>query len=65
MFLASRFILGLGIPFAIGGASMLIAELVYPSHRGVLLGFFNEAWYSGAIIAAGELVICCTLKENR
>jgi len=64
MFLASRFILGLGIPFAIGGASMLIAELVYPSHRSVILGSFNEMWYSGAIIAAGKLVVCCTLVQN-
>ena len=41
-FMAARFILGFGIPFAIGGASMLIAELVYPKHTSVINGLFNE-----------------------
>ncbi|KAH8887188.1 hexose transporter [Thozetella sp. PMI_491] len=53
MFLVSRLILGMGIPFCISGASQLIAELAYPRESGVLNGLFNESWYVGAIIAAG------------
>jgi hypothetical protein len=53
MFLVSRFILGAGIPFAINGASQLIAELAYPRERAVITGLFNESWYVGSIMAAG------------
>ncbi|KAK3112401.1 hypothetical protein LTR53_011372 [Teratosphaeriaceae sp. CCFEE 6253] len=53
MFLVARIVLGLGIPFCIGGASQLIAELTFPRHSAVLNGLFNESWYVGAIIAAG------------
>ncbi len=53
MFLVSRFILGSGIPFAINGASQLIAELAYPRERAVITGLFNESWYVGSILAAG------------
>ncbi len=53
MFLVSRFILGSGIPFAINGASQLIAELAYPKERAVITGLFNESWYVGSILAAG------------
>jgi len=53
MFLVSRFILGAGIPFAINGASQLIAELAYPKERAVITGLFNESWYLGSILAAG------------
>ncbi|KAK4554311.1 hypothetical protein LTR86_008519 [Recurvomyces mirabilis] len=53
MFLVARILLGVGIPFCIGGASQLIAELTYPRHSAVLNGLFNESWYVGAIIAAG------------
>jgi hypothetical protein len=53
MFLASRFILGMGIPFAISGASQLIAELAHPKERPVITGLFNESWYVGSIMAAG------------
>jgi MFS family permease len=52
MFLASRLVLGMGIPFAINGASQLIAELAYPKERAVITGLFNESWYVGGIIAA-------------
>ncbi|KFY34846.1 hypothetical protein V494_06425 [Pseudogymnoascus sp. VKM F-4513 (FW-928)] len=53
MFLVSRFILGAGIPFAINGASQLIAELAHPRERSVITGLFNESWYVGSIMAAG------------
>jgi hypothetical protein len=42
MFLISRLLLGMGIPFCISGASQLIAELAYPREAGVLNGLFNE-----------------------
>ena len=53
MLIASRLIMGLGIPYAISGASQLIAELSYPHERAVITGLFNESWYVGAILAAG------------
>jgi MFS family permease len=53
MFLVARLLLGMGIPFAISGASQLIAELAYPRERSVITGLFNESWYVGSIIAAG------------
>ena len=36
MFLASRWLLGFGIPFAIVNASALIGELSYPKERAVM-----------------------------
>lgn len=53
MLIASRFIMGMGIPYAISGASQLIAELSYPRERAIVIGLFNESWYVGAILAAG------------
>ncbi|KAH8422598.1 uncharacterized protein LDX57_000351 [Aspergillus melleus] len=53
MFLASRPILGTSIPFAVSGASQLLAELTYPRERAVITGLFNTSWFIGAIMAAG------------
>lgn len=53
MLIASRFIMGMGIPYAISGASQLITELSYPRERAVIIGLFNESWYVGAVLAAG------------
>lgn len=53
MFIASRLVLGLGIPFSIGGASQLIAELTYPKERPIITGLFNISYYAGAVLAAG------------
>lgn len=64
MFLASRILLGVGIPFAINGASQLIAELTYPRERGVITGLFNESWYIGAIIAAGVTLATFKLTSD-
>ena len=64
MFLVSRIFLGVGIPFAINGASQLIAELTYPRERGVITGLFNESWYAGAIIAAGVTLGTFSMKSN-
>jgi MFS family permease len=64
MFVVSRILLGLGIPFAINGASQLIAELTHPRERGVITGLFNESWYAGAIIAAGVTLGTFSMKSN-
>ncbi|CCX14373.1 Similar to Lactose permease; acc. no. P07921 [Pyronema omphalodes CBS 100304] len=53
MFLAARFMLGMGIPFALSGGSQLIGELAYQKERPSLTSAFNVSWYIGGIIAAG------------
>lgn len=53
MFIASRWVLGFGIPFAIVNASALLGELGYPRERAILTSLFNASWYVGAIAAAG------------
>lgn len=53
MFIMSRFILGLGIPFAIIAASSLIGELSHPKERAILGSLFNSCWFIGSIVAAG------------
>lgn len=53
MFLASRWVLGFGIPFAIVNASALLGELGYPKERARLTSLFNASWFIGAIAAAG------------
>ncbi|KAK1775964.1 general substrate transporter [Copromyces sp. CBS 386.78] len=53
MFLASRWVLGFGIPFAIVNASSLIGELSYANERPIMTSLFNAAWFVGAIVAAG------------
>ncbi|KAF7519652.1 hypothetical protein G7054_g13013 [Neopestalotiopsis clavispora] len=53
MFLASRWVLGFGIPFAIVNASSLIGELSYERERPVMTSLFNASWFVGAIVAAG------------
>ncbi len=53
MFLASRWVLGFGIPFAIVNASALLGELAYANERPVMTSLFNASWFVGAIVAAG------------
>jgi MFS family permease len=53
MFIASRWVLGFGIPFAIVNASSLLGELGYPRERAILTSLFNASWFVGAIAAAG------------
>ncbi|KAH8811349.1 MFS transporter [Xylogone sp. PMI_703] len=64
MFLVSRLLLGYGIPYAISGASQLIAELSYPKERAVITGLFNESWYVGSIIAAGVTLGTFSMKST-
>ncbi|RYO86159.1 hypothetical protein DL766_001961 [Monosporascus sp. MC13-8B] len=53
MFLASRWVLGFGIPFAIVNASALIGELAFAKERAIMTSLFNASWFVGAIVAAG------------
>ncbi|KAI1370695.1 MFS general substrate transporter [Hypoxylon crocopeplum] len=53
MFLASRWVLGFGIPFAIVNASSLIGELAYEKERPTMTSLFSSSWHVGAIVAAG------------
>jgi MFS family permease len=53
MLIASRAIMGVGMPIALSGAAQLLAELCYPKERPALTGFFQTSWYVGSIIAAG------------
>ncbi|PLB44157.1 MFS transporter [Aspergillus steynii IBT 23096] len=64
MFLASRLILGTGIPFAVSGASQLLAELTYPRERAVITGLFNTSWFIGAIMAAGVTLGTHTMPND-
>ncbi|KAJ8115126.1 hypothetical protein OPT61_g3153 [Boeremia exigua] len=64
MFLASRLILGTGIPFAVSGASQLMAELAHPRERPVLSGLFNVSWFVGAILAAGITLGTYNIPNN-
>ncbi|KAJ1300931.1 hypothetical protein OPQ81_003357 [Rhizoctonia solani] len=64
MFVMSRWILGLGIPFAIVAASTLIGELSYPKERAVMTSLFNASWFVGAIIAAGVTLGTFNIKSN-
>lgn len=64
MFVMSRWILGLGIPFAIVAASTLIGELSYPKERAVMTSLFNASYFVGAIVAAGVTLGTFDIKSN-
>ncbi|KAI0850836.1 MFS general substrate transporter [Daldinia vernicosa] len=53
MFLASRWVLGFGIPLAIVNASALVGELAYEKERPTMTSLFTSSWHVGAIVAAG------------
>ncbi|KAJ5109088.1 hypothetical protein N7456_005763 [Penicillium angulare] len=52
MFLAGRFLVGLGSNVSQASAPLLITELAHPQHRGKLTTMYNTLWYVGAIVAA-------------
>ncbi|KAJ3512038.1 hypothetical protein NLJ89_g3756 [Agrocybe chaxingu] len=64
MFVVSRFILGLGIPFAIVAASSLIGELGHPKERAILGSLFNSCYFIGAIVAAGVTLGTFKMPSN-
>ncbi|KAJ3510111.1 hypothetical protein NMY22_g16072 [Coprinellus aureogranulatus] len=62
MFLMARFVLGIGIPFAIVAASSLLGELSHPKERAIMGSLFNSCYFIGSIVAAG--VTLGTFKMN-
>ncbi|KAH0846416.1 hypothetical protein AYO21_07147 [Fonsecaea monophora] len=52
MFIASRFIIGLGIVYTQSCSPMLITELSHPQYRARLTTIYNTLWYLGSIIAS-------------
>jgi len=64
MFVAGRWMLGFGIPFAIVAASALIGELGYPKERAVLTSLFNASWFIGSIVAAAVTYGSFTLDSD-
>ncbi|KAJ7174872.1 general substrate transporter [Mycena filopes] len=64
MFVISRLILGLGIPFAIVAASSLIGELSHPKERARLGSLFNACYFIGSIVAAGVTLGTFSMRSN-
>ncbi|KAJ7694414.1 hexose transporter [Mycena rosella] len=64
MFVISRLILGLGIPFAIVAASSLIGELSHPKERARLGSLFNACYFIGSIVAAGVTLGTFSMSSN-
>ena len=52
MFIAARFIIGLGIVYTQSCSPMLITELSHPQYRARLTTIYNTLWYLGSIIAS-------------
>lgn len=52
MFLAGRFIMGMGSNISNATCPLLITEVSHPRHRGRVTTIYNTVWYLGAIIAA-------------
>jgi MFS family permease len=64
MFIISRLILGLGIPFAIVAASSLIGELSHPKERARLGSLFNSSYGVGSILTAGVTMGTFNMSSN-
>ena len=58
MFLASRAVIGLGLYFSSVNAPLLVCELAYPTHRPIMVGFYNNLWVFGSLLAAWITYIC-------
>ncbi|CAI6335597.1 unnamed protein product [Periconia digitata] len=52
MFLAGRFIMGMGSNISNATCPLLITEISHPRHRGKATTIYNTLWYLGAILAA-------------
>jgi len=64
MFIITRFILGLGIVFAIVAASSLIGELSHPKERAIMGSLFNSCYSIGSITAAGVTLGTFAIPNN-
>jgi MFS family permease len=52
MFLAGRWLMGMGSNISNATCPLLITEVAHPRHRGRVTTIYNTLWYLGAIIAA-------------
>ncbi|KAK5094637.1 hypothetical protein LTS08_008493 [Lithohypha guttulata] len=51
-FIIARFLLGCASGFFSNAVPLLINEIAYPTHRGIVSATFNCGWYIGSILAA-------------
>ena len=51
-FVASRFLIGVGIEFCAIPSPVLISELAYPTHRAKLTSLYNTFFFVGAILSS-------------
>ncbi|KIM53689.1 hypothetical protein SCLCIDRAFT_31674 [Scleroderma citrinum Foug A] len=52
MFIAARFLIGLGLAIAGNASPMLITELAYPEYRAQMTSLYNSIACTGALVAA-------------
>ncbi|KAJ6028331.1 hypothetical protein N7540_003907 [Penicillium herquei] len=52
MFIAARFIIGIGIEFCIVPAPVLTSELAYPTHRAKLTSLLYTSYFAGSILSS-------------
>ncbi|KAK3110149.1 hypothetical protein LTR53_015864 [Teratosphaeriaceae sp. CCFEE 6253] len=64
MFIAARFIIGLGICYTQSCSPMLITEIAHPQYRGKLTTIYNTLWYFGSIIAAWATFGTLTMESQ-
>lgn len=64
MFIMARFVLGLGIVFAIVAASSLIGELSHPKERAIMGSLFNTCYWIGSIAAAAVTLETFAMTSN-
>ncbi|KAK3675863.1 hypothetical protein LTR78_004055 [Recurvomyces mirabilis] len=50
MFIAARFLIGLGSGFSGLGSPLLITEVAHPAERGILTALYNTQYYFGAFL---------------
>lgn len=62
MFLAARFILGLGVGGTYVAAPLLIAETLPLKYRSIGLGAFTDFYYVGGLLSSGE---CLPFRRNK
>jgi MFS family permease len=62
MFIAGRFIIGLGLGLAATATPTYVAEACPPKHRGFALGLYYACWGVGTLIASG---VCYGVRLKR
>jgi sugar porter (SP) family MFS transporter len=64
MFIAARFIIGLGIVYTQSCSPMLVTELSHPQYRARLTTIYNTLWYFGSIIASWVTYGTLTMQND-